>query len=119
MARQPLIREHTAYFSTIERVHELGGQYDSLLRGRAETPGRRRSSVTPAKRASVPRRSTSSPLTAAGRPLSHRLTSAGVRLSQLTSLGQGPVQCTAVQISAFDNLDVLSPVVVKHTLSFS
>ena len=86
VARQPLIREHTAYFTTIEKVHDLGNQYDTLLRGRGETPSRRRSSVTPAKRASVShgRRSVASPLSS-GREQDGTLDS--VR-SQLQLLGR-------------------------------
>nr|CAD7258245.1 unnamed protein product [Timema shepardi] len=57
---KPLNKEYRDYGSTIDKVNDLGNQYDSLLRGeRAESPPRRRSSAySPTKRTSV----TASPL---------------------------------------------------------
>ncbi len=51
---QPLVKEHADYAPTIDRVHELGALYELAIRGEtAEAGGRRRSSVSPAKRASL------------------------------------------------------------------
>nr|CAD7404991.1 unnamed protein product [Timema cristinae] len=57
---KPLNKEYREYGTTIDKVNDLGNQYDSLLRGeRAESPPRRRSSAySPTKRTSV----TASPL---------------------------------------------------------
>ncbi|XP_043245138.1 dystonin-like isoform X38 [Amphibalanus amphitrite] len=101
---KPLIREHTSYFTTIEKVHELGTQYDSLLRGRGETPARRRSSVTPAKRASVShgRRSVASPLSSA-------------RKASYDLRGSSPARSPFVTGDGFFNIDDMSPIQAQLT----
>ncbi|XP_071449100.1 microtubule-actin cross-linking factor 1, isoforms 1/2/3/4/5 isoform X30 [Hetaerina americana] len=51
---KPLIKEHRDYANTMDRVNDLGNAYDALLRGeRPDSPARRRTSYSPAKRPSV------------------------------------------------------------------
>ncbi|CAG0912338.1 unnamed protein product [Notodromas monacha] len=53
-ALKPLVKEHTDYASTIDRVNELGSIYEATVRGETlDAAGRRRSSVSPTKRASL------------------------------------------------------------------
>ncbi|XP_043207067.1 microtubule-actin cross-linking factor 1-like isoform X6 [Amphibalanus amphitrite] len=89
---KPLVREHTQYAATIDKVNDLGNQYDQLVRGdRAETPSRRRSSVTPLKKASVTshgRRSVT-PLSSVRRPSYDRSSPAPSRLGRKESLNDG------------------------------
>ena len=67
VSRQPLVREHTQYATTIDKVNDVGNQYDQLLRGdRGETPVRRRSSLTPLKKASTASRRSVTPLSSGG-----------------------------------------------------
>ena len=50
------MKEHRDYNNTIEKVNTYGIQYEAMLRGEqigGESPTRRRSSVTPTKRASI------------------------------------------------------------------
>ena len=63
---QPLLKEYTATEQLVNKVMETGAIYDALLRGdRPESPNRRRSSVTPAKRTSI-----STPLKGSGKACS-------------------------------------------------
>ncbi|CAG0880401.1 unnamed protein product [Darwinula stevensoni] len=51
---KPLIKEHRDYGPTIDRVNDLGNAFEAALRAeRPESPARRRSSLTPSKRASI------------------------------------------------------------------
>ena len=44
---KPLVKEHSDYSKTIEKLQELGLQYDSLLRGTFDQSPSRRQSVSP------------------------------------------------------------------------
>lgn len=48
---RPLIKEHRDYGPTIDRVNDLGAQYDALVR--PESPQRKRSAYSPIKRSTV------------------------------------------------------------------
>ncbi|XP_037076956.1 microtubule-actin cross-linking factor 1, isoforms 1/2/3/5-like [Pollicipes pollicipes] len=91
---KPLVKEHGQYVTTIDKVNDLGNQYDALLRAdRAETPSRRRSSVTPAKKTSVVshgRRSVT-PLSSVRKPSFERSSPAPGRPSRRESHADGYV----------------------------
>lgn len=52
---KPLVKEYRDYAATLDKLNDLGSSYDSLTR--SDSPSRRRSAYSPAKRQSVARRS--------------------------------------------------------------
>ncbi|XP_055855327.1 dystonin isoform X46 [Episyrphus balteatus] len=51
---KPIVKDYKDYASTIDKVNDLGAQYDALIR--PESPGRKRSAYSPIKRVSPLRR---------------------------------------------------------------
>merc|ERR1711997_947166 len=52
---KPLIQEHTAYSKTIDKLNEIGMQYDSISRGGMENGSQsRRQSMSPRKPSMTP-----------------------------------------------------------------
>ena len=63
---KPLIQEHTQYSKTIDKLNEIGMQYDAMLRGGLENGAQRRTSMSPRKPSMTPsglgsRRSSAAP----------------------------------------------------------
>lgn len=95
---RPLVKEHKDYASTIDKVNDLGTQYDLLIR--PDSPSRKRSGYSPVKRVTVsPLRSPSptksfmpgqSPLSPSGSSGfgSRRTSQEGFQLSEVTPIQQ-------------------------------
>merc|ERR1711915_22073 len=101
---KPLTQEYTGYSKTIDKVNELGMQYDNVLRGSIDTgsPSRRSSvsprkpSLTPSLLSSGPRRPSASPKFGGGAPGSPIRRESGIPMFQEAS----PIQ---TQLSEINN----------------